>query len=90
MGGRSSGKVMREESFHGRPANVLRGSVALLNSNDGSAAGFVQMATNLAIVDADGVQTVDASKYDGVELQVSCETTNDQSLERFNIQYVEE
>lgn len=89
MGGQSSGKVTREESFHGRTANVLRGNVALLN-NDGSAAGFVQMATNLAIVDGDGVQTVDASKYDGVELQVSCETTNDQNVERFNIQYVEE
>ena len=77
MGGMSSAILTREESFHGRTANVLRGRVTLENNG-----GFVQMATNLA-KDPATSPTVDASDFDGVELDVLYDGPEEQ--ENFNI-----
>lgn len=76
MGGRSSGSLTRE-GFHGRTANVLRGRVSLDNNG-----GFVQMATNLNCDPA--AESVDASSFDGLELDVACEAEGDH--ESFNVQ----
>jgi hypothetical protein len=77
MGGTSSAILTRERDFHGRTANVLRGRVSLENNG-----GFIQMATNLA---KDPMQnpTVDASNYDGVEVDVLYDGQEDE--ESFNI-----
>jgi hypothetical protein len=77
MGGISSGTLSRE-SFYGRNCNVLRAHVRL--ENDG---GFVQMATDLAM-DPAVSNTVDASKYQGIEFEVLFEGEVEQ--EQFNIQ----
>ena len=74
MGGLSEGYASRE-SFEGRPANVLHGRVSLKNNG-----GFIQMATNLSV----DSETVDASKYDGVELDVRCRASG--NTEKFNVQ----
>jgi hypothetical protein len=66
MGGVSFGSLTREE-FDGRQANVLRGHVSLANNG-----GFVQMATDLAL-DPTVSATVDASEYDGIELDIQCQ-----------------
>jgi hypothetical protein len=79
MGGTSNGSLSRE-TVDGRLANVLRGTVSLENGG-----GFVQMATDLSS-DPSGAEGVfvDASGYDGVELDVYCEGLDDE--ERFNVQ----
>lgn len=71
--------TLSREYFVGRAANVLRGHVSLENNG-----GFIQMATDLANLNKQGDGTVDASNYDGIELEVCCHSTND--LEKFNIQ----
>jgi len=80
MGGSSNGSLSRE-IVDGRIANVLRGTVSLENGG-----GFVQMATDLSS-DPSGAEGVfvDASGYDGVELDVYCEGMEDDE-ERFNVQ----
>ena len=77
MGGSSSGSLVREE-FKGRKSNVLTADVKL--ENDG---GFVQMVTDLAL-DPSISNTVDASKYDGIEFDVYYVGDNDR--ESFNMQ----
>jgi hypothetical protein len=77
MGGVSSGTLSRED-FHGRNANVLRANVRLENNG-----GFVQMATDLAL-DPAVSNTVDASEFQGIELDVFFE--GDVDTEKFNIQ----
>ena len=77
MGGLSEGILTREEGFHGRVANVLRGRVSLENNG-----GFVQMATYLS-KDPTRNPTVDASSYDGVELDVLYD--GPEESEAFNI-----
>mmetsp|Transcript_2202 Transcript_2202/g.3156 ORF Transcript_2202/g.3156 Transcript_2202/m.3156 type:complete len:211 (-) Transcript_2202:2573-3205(-) len=77
MGGVSSAKIGRE-TILGREANVLRGTVSLDNNG-----GFIQMATDLTPVP---LTTVDASKYDGLELDLWCEASS--AMESFNIQCV--
>jgi hypothetical protein len=62
MGGVSSGSISRE-TLTGKTANVLRGKVSLANNG-----GFVQMATDLSL--NPNVSAVDASEYDGIELDV--------------------
>lgn len=79
MGGVSSGSLARED-FAGRTANVLRGSVSLENNG-----GFIQMATNLFIPQQE-TNYVDASKYDGVEIQVHCQGDGEHDHESFNVQ----
>lgn len=64
------------ETFAGRLSNVLRGDVSLANNG-----GFIQMATDLDPSHA----TVDASKFDGVELDVQC-VSESGSEETFNVQ----
>lgn len=78
MGGVSTGRLTRE-SFFGRVANVMRGHVSLKNNG-----GFVQMVTNLALDPVSG--SVDASAFEGVELDVCCDGVNDDGQESFNIQ----
>ena len=77
MGGASSAILTREPQFHGRTANVLRGRVTLENNG-----GFIQMATNLA-KDSKKSPTVDASGFDGVEVDVLYDGLEEQ--ESFNI-----
>jgi len=77
MGGVSSAILTRERSFHGRTANVLRGRVSMENNG-----GFVQMATNLA-KDPTQNPTVDASDFDGIELDVLYDGVDDH--EKFNV-----
>jgi hypothetical protein len=77
MGGVSSGTLAREE-FHGRWSNVLRANVKLENNG-----GFVQMATDLALDPAKS-NTVNASDYDGIEIEVFYDGENEN--ENFNIQ----
>lgn len=81
MGGRSTGSLSRQV-YQDRTANVLRGSVSLENNG-----GFVQMATNLASAVQTSASSVDASAYDGVELDLSghVEGTS-KSQESFNVQ----
>lgn len=67
---------LTREIFDGRLSNVLRGIVKMDNNG-----GFIQMATNLK---RDGT-SVDASKYDGLELLVQ---NGAQEVESFNVQYV--
>lgn len=77
MGGLSSGSVARETS-DGRPANVLRGTVTLANNG-----GFIQMATDL-VPAGSSLETVDASRFKGVELDVRAE--GPEETETFNVQ----
>ena len=69
MGGVSYGRLEREE-VHGRQANVLHGKVSLYNNG-----GFVQMATDLSLDPFVG--SVDATAYDGIELDVLCQGRDD-------------
>lgn len=77
MGGVSSGSISRE-IVQDKTANVLRGKVSLANNG-----GFVQMATNLA-KDPSKSETVDASDYDGIELDVIYQGEGEKS--NFNVQ----
>merc|ERR1711935_891486 len=76
MGGSSSGSLVREE-FQGRMSNILTANVRL--ENDG---GFVQMVTDLAM-DHSISNTVDASKFDGLEFDVYY--VGDADREIFNV-----
>lgn len=76
MGGRSDGNLARE-CYKGREANVLRGHVSLENNG-----GFIQMATNLHQAESDAV---DASPYDGIELDVLCKALDEEHAQ-FNVQ----
>mmetsp|Transcript_16627 Transcript_16627/g.36194 ORF Transcript_16627/g.36194 Transcript_16627/m.36194 type:complete len:156 (+) Transcript_16627:1-468(+) len=69
MGGVSYGRLEREE-VDGRQANVLHGKVSLYNNG-----GFVQMATDLSLDPFVG--SVDATAYDGIELDVLCQGKDD-------------
>ena len=80
MGGVSSGSISRERDVQGRTANALRGKVSLQNNG-----GFVQMATDLAL-DPSVSETVDASEYDGIELDVLCRAEANEEKYSFNIQ----
>ncbi len=77
MGGISNGSLSRE-TVQGKNANVLRGEVSLENNG-----GFIQMATDLAL-DPGIDPFVDASDFDGVELEVYCEGADVD--EKFNVQ----
>jgi len=92
MGGVSSGSITREESVVGsssddgeaahestKVANVLRGKVSTANGG-----GFVQMATDLSLDPSTSVY-VDASEYDGVELDVLFKGDGNDKPEHFNI-----
>ena len=70
MGGVSYGRLEREQDVEGRTANVLHGKVSLYNNG-----GFVQMATDLSLDPFVG--SVDASDYDGIELDVLCQGKDD-------------
>jgi len=70
MGGVSYGRLEREQEVEGRTANVLHGKVSLYNNG-----GFVQMATDLSLDPFVG--SVDASAYDGIELDVLCQGKDD-------------
>ena len=68
------------ETVDGRLSNVLRGEVSLANNG-----GFIQMATDLDVQSA----TVDASRYEGLEIDVQCVSTRSEGDEEtFNVQYV--
>lgn len=87
MGGISMANLAREE-FDGRTSNVLRGKVSLANNG-----GFIQMATNLAPASSDlAMVPVDASKFQGVEIEVqnfgSGSSSDEEVRESFNVQYV--
>eukprot|EP00581_Thalassiosira_minuscula_P008879 CAMPEP_0183712204 /NCGR_PEP_ID=MMETSP0737-20130205/7398_1 /TAXON_ID=385413 /ORGANISM="Thalassiosira miniscula, Strain CCMP1093" /LENGTH=300 /DNA_ID=CAMNT_0025940783 /DNA_START=27 /DNA_END=932 /DNA_ORIENTATION=+ len=75
MGGVSNGSLSRE-TLEGKEANVLRGTVSMENNG-----GFIQMATDLSLDPAED-PFVDASVYDGVELEVYCEGDAE---EKFNV-----
>ena len=66
MGGVSNGAIKREVDLKGKTANVLSGHVSLANNG-----GFIQMVTDLAL-DPSENSAVDASEYDGIEMEVLC------------------
>jgi len=76
MGGVSMGMLVREK-VDGRNVNIMKGKVSLYNNG-----GFIQMATNLS---TDPVQslTVDASSFNGVELDILYRGDKDAS--NFNV-----
>ena len=74
---------LAREKFDGKTANVLRGAVSMANNG-----GFIQMATNLAPGSSElSSKPVDASKFEGVELDVQSFSA-DEGSESFNVQYV--
>lgn len=75
FGGMSNGSLSRE-TIEGKVANVLRGNVA---DNTG---GFIQMVTDLSL-DPSTDRFVDASEYDGLEIEVYCEGLDVE--ENFNV-----
>lgn len=90
MGGTSNGSLSREEDVGGRTANVLRGTVKpVLASNpsrgqqEAYGGGFIQIATLLALDQSVDKGFVDASEFDGVELEVYCE--GEQEEESYNM-----
>jgi Complex I intermediate-associated protein 30 (CIA30) len=93
MGGHSMAVLVRSADYRGRPANVLTGRVKNLPGQPpGGAAGFVQMATNLN-GQSSSSSFVDASSFDGVEVDVACSATPSENgdevpYESFNVQYV--
>ena len=76
MGGVSKGMLTRE-LVDGRTANVMKGKVSLYNNG-----GFIQMATSLSTDPAVSL-TVDASAFDGIELDVLHKGSDE--TESFNI-----
>lgn len=77
MGGVSQARLARE-NFLGRTANVLRGSVSLLNGG-----GFIQMACHLD----PSHEAVDASMFDGLQIDVACELEEGRGeIQTFNVQ----
>eukprot|EP00545_Synedropsis_sp_CCMP1620_P005708 CAMPEP_0119005468 /NCGR_PEP_ID=MMETSP1176-20130426/1735_1 /TAXON_ID=265551 /ORGANISM="Synedropsis recta cf, Strain CCMP1620" /LENGTH=240 /DNA_ID=CAMNT_0006957281 /DNA_START=284 /DNA_END=1006 /DNA_ORIENTATION=- len=86
MGGVSMGSLEREV-VQERRCNVLRGNVVpLVGEKDKKAgrSGFIQMATELAL-DPSVSRFVDASEYDGIELDVLCKGDSDAEMETFNV-----
>ena len=77
MGGVSIGKLLRE-TIEGRTCNVMKGKVSTYNNG-----GFIQMATDLSKDQAESM-TVDASEFDGIELDVYYEGIEER--EHFNVQ----
>lgn len=77
ISGMSMGNLARE-TFDGKTANVLRGSVSLANNG-----GFIQMATNLAPFESER-RSVDASKYRGISLEVQSKREGG-GTETFNV-----
>eukprot|EP00580_Thalassiosira_gravida_P014105 CAMPEP_0201682996 /NCGR_PEP_ID=MMETSP0494-20130426/51901_1 /ASSEMBLY_ACC=CAM_ASM_000839 /TAXON_ID=420259 /ORGANISM="Thalassiosira gravida, Strain GMp14c1" /LENGTH=321 /DNA_ID=CAMNT_0048166763 /DNA_START=95 /DNA_END=1061 /DNA_ORIENTATION=+ len=75
VGGVSNGSLTRE-TIGEKPANVLRGNVSMKNGG-----GFIQIVTPLSLDPTVDV-FVDASEYDGVELEVYCEGGDE---ENFNV-----
>ena len=72
---------LAREKFDGKTANVLRGAVSMANNG-----GFIQMATNLAPGSSElSSKPVDASKFEGVELDVQSFSA-DEGSESFNVQ----
>jgi len=71
MGGLSNGIIQRHENIQGRVCNLLTGTVSLANNG-----GFIQMATDLSL-DPSKSLTVDASEYEGIELDVLCNLEGD-------------
>lgn len=65
IGGISNGSIRRETNLEGRPCNVLSGGVSKRNGG-----GFIQMVADLPLDPAN--PSVDASEYDGIELDVIC------------------
>ena len=76
MGGVSIGKLLRA-NIGGRQCNVMTGKVSTYNGG-----GFIQMATELS-KDPAQTLTVDASEWDGVELDVYYE--GEEEKENFNV-----
>ena len=76
MGGVSKGMLTREV-VGGRTANVMKGKVSLYNNG-----GFIQMATSLSTDPAVSL-TVNASDFDGIELDIQHKGTDD--IENFNV-----
>lgn len=76
MGGVSVGKLLRE-TVDGRKCNVMKGKVSTYNNG-----GFIQMATDLSKDPAISL-TVDASAWDGVEIDVYYQGKQEQ--ENFNV-----
>mmetsp|Transcript_23744 Transcript_23744/g.27464 ORF Transcript_23744/g.27464 Transcript_23744/m.27464 type:complete len:323 (-) Transcript_23744:165-1133(-) len=76
MGGISKG-ICTRETVEGRQCNVMKGKVSLYNNG-----GFIQMATALSTDPAKSL-TVDASNFDGVELDVLYNGEDD--VEKFNV-----
>ncbi len=76
MGGVSTG-ICTRETINGRTCNLIKGKVSLYNNG-----GFIQMATALSTNPAVSL-TVDASQYEGVELDVLYK--GDEDVEKFNV-----
>lgn len=76
MGGVSIGKLERQ-TIDGRECNVMLGKVSLYNNG-----GFIQMAQELTTNSAVSM-TVDASAYDGIELDVYYR--GEEEAEKFNV-----
>jgi len=76
MGGVSIGKLLRG-TIDGRTCNIMKGKVSTFNNG-----GFIQMATDLS-KDPAASLTVDASDFDGVELDVYHQ--GEEECENFNV-----
>ena len=76
MGGISKG-ICTREVIEGKVCNLMKGRVSLYNNG-----GFIQMATALSTDPALSL-TVDASRFDGVELEVLYR--GDEDEETFNV-----
>lgn len=85
-GGMSNGSLRRERDLNGRAANVLAGRVlaprtphagSADRSNNGTTEGFLQMVTDLPLDPSR--DAVDASDYDGIELDVMFRGRSDDS-----------
>lgn len=79
MGGVSIGQLTRVENIAGRCANVMKGKVSLYNNG-----GFIQMACNLSSDESGISPTVDASTFQGIEMDLFHEGMGD--TENFNVQ----
>ena len=77
MGGVSIGKLLRG-TIEGRICNIMKGKVSTFNNG-----GFIQMATDFSKDPASSL-TIDATGYDGVELDVFYQGEEDS--ENVNVQ----
>lgn len=71
-GGGSDGQIRRDNDVKGKVANVLMGRVAPFDNGE----GFIQMVTDLS-KDPATLDSVDASDYDGIEIDVLCRNKMD-------------